>query len=178
MQTSTPDKASVKRWYAIYCKSRHERRVYERLTAKGIGNYLAEYESRALWGTRLRRVSKNLLPGYLLVHAQIDSRSYVAVLQTEGVVKFVGKPWPALSWIPDEQVDSLKLLLRARVEFDETPYWPYGEMVEVVAGPLAGVRGRIAGALNQKKRIAISIDLLQRSMMVEVEAHALRKARD
>ena len=169
-------RTSEKHWYAVYCKNRHERKVHERLTAHGVSNYLAERETRVMWGTRSRRVHKNFLPGYVLVHEQIDPRVYLMILQTEGVVKFVGKPWPKLSWIPDEQVKSLKLLLHAPVEFEEVPFWVSGEMVEVIAGPLAGVSGRVASSENQKRRVVISIDLLQRSLMVGIEAHWLRRA--
>jgi len=163
-------------WYAIYCKSRHESRVHERLVTQGIKNYLAECETKVMWGARVRRVHKNLLPGYVLVHGVIDARVYLAILQTEGVVKFVGKSWPRLSWIPDEQVRSLQLLLRAQIAFEEVPFWSSGEIVEVAAGPLCGVRGRVTNANNEKQRVVISIDLLQRSLMVEIEAHWLRRA--
>src|SRR5262245_49149706 len=110
-------------WYAIYCMSRHERRVNERLKAKGISTFLAESLIRVQWGSRTRRANKNFLPGYVLVHAHIDSDTYLKTLQTQGVVKFVGNPWPHLSWIPDEQVESLRLLLGSGEAFSETPYW-------------------------------------------------------
>jgi transcription antitermination factor NusG len=163
-----------KHWYAVYCKSRHERLVNERLLAKGITTYLADYETRVQWGIRLRKVKKNLLPGYVLVQAQMDSRAYLNILQTQSVVKFVGNPWPKLSWIPDDQVESLQLLLGSHEHFEELPYWRAGDKVEVIAGPLAGLRGLIDGASNRKNRVIVSIDLLRRSVAVEVETYLLR----
>jgi transcription antitermination factor NusG len=163
-------------WYAIYCKSRHERQVNERLFIKNITTYLADYETRVQWGARLRKVRKNLLPGYVLVQAQMDSRAYLDILQTPSVVKFVGNPWPRLSWIPDDQVESLRLLLGSRQRFDEVPYWRAGERVEVIAGPLIGLKGLVAGWANRKNRVIVSIDLLQRSVAVEVDTHLLRHA--
>jgi transcription antitermination factor NusG len=163
-------------WYAIYCKSRHERRVHDRLTAKGIVSYLADYETRVRWGERLRKFKKNLLPGYVLVRARMDSPIYLAVLQTESVVKFVGRPWPLLSPIPDQQVQSLRLLLESRHQFEEVPYFGAGEYVEVLAGPLAGLRGLVSGPANQKHRVFVSIDLLRRSVALEIDAYLLRRA--
>lgn len=165
-------------WYAIYCKSRHERRVHNRLTAKGIVNYLADYETRVQWGSRLRKFTKNLLPGYVLVQARMDPKIHLAVLQTESVVKFVGRPWPELSWIPEEQVRSLRLLLENRCQFDEIPYFKAGERVEVITGPLAGLRGQVNGPANPKHRVIVSIDLLQRSVALEIDAYLLRRAQE
>ncbi len=161
-------------WYALHCKSRHERQVDYRLRAKGIQTYLAEYETVAQWGERRRKVQKNLLPGYVLVHAQMSARTHLEVLQTPSVVKIVGKPWPQLSPIPEEQMASLRLMLGSRLPVEETLYWNLGDRVEVLAGPLAGLRGYVATNDQRRKRVIVSIDLLRRSVAVEVEAQLLR----
>jgi transcription antitermination factor NusG len=170
---------SDEHWYAIYCKSRHERRVHNRLTAKGIVSYLADYETKAQWGPRLRKFTKNLLPGYVLVQACMDPKIYLKILQTESVVKFVGRPYPQLSWIPDKQVQSLRLLLESRCAFDEVSYFnagfKAGDQVEVITGPLAGLRGVVNGPANPKHRVIVSIDLLQRSVALEIDAYLLRR---
>jgi transcription antitermination factor NusG len=168
--------AGVPNWYAIYCKHKHERVVHSALTAKGVDSYLAEYETRAQWGTRLHKIKRNLLPGYVLVHIPAhDSGAYLSVLQTHGVVKFVGRPWPQLSAIPDEQIDSVQLLLGSQKYFEETAYFRTGESVEVIAGPLAGLAGRVINSTSRESRVIISIDLLQRSVAVEVDSALLRR---
>ncbi|MGH7495678.1 MAG: transcription termination/antitermination protein NusG [bacterium] len=164
-------------WYAIYCISRHERQVNERLNAKGISTFLAEALMRVQWGSRIRKVNKNLLPGYVLVHAQMDPDTYLRALQTPSVVKFVGNPWPNLSWIPDEQVDSLRLLLGSGETFSETPYWKSGDRVEVIAGPLMGLKGLVVTGESRRQRVIVSLDLLQRSLAVEVDSANLRALR-
>lgn len=166
---------NIEHWYAIYCKSRHEHRVHNRLRAKGIVSYLADYEIKAQWGSRLRKTTKNLLPGYVLVQACMDPQIYHQILQTESVVKFVGRPWPQLSWIPDDQVHSLRLLLENRCQLAEIPYFKAGDYVEVITGPLAGLRGQVSGPANPKHRLIVSIDLLQRSVALEVDAYLLRR---
>jgi transcription antitermination factor NusG len=168
--------ASESNWYAIYCKHKHERVVHEALTTKGIYSYLAEYETRVQWGTRLRKVKKNLLPSYVLVQMPArDSEMYLSVLQTHGVVKFVGRPWPQLSAIPVEQIDGIKLLLASKKNFEEIAYFRAGESVEVIAGPLAGLTGRVIDSTGRKRRVIISIDLLQRSVAVELDSALLRR---
>lgn len=164
------------RWYALHCKSRHERQVDLRLRAKGVATYLAECESLAQWGARRRKVKKNLLPGYILVHTHMEARRHLEILQTAGVVKIVGKPWPHLSWIPQEQVASLRLMLGSQLPVEEVPYWNLGDRVEVMAGPLAGLRGYVTINDQRRNRVIVSIDLLRRSVAVEVEAQLLRPA--
>jgi transcription antitermination factor NusG len=170
MSATSPGKC----WYAIYCKSRHERQVNDRLRAKGITTFLAESLVRVQWGLRIRKVNKNMLPGYVLVHAHMDSDTYLTTLQTQSVVKFVGKSWPHLSWIPDEQVESLRLLLGSGETFSETPYWKSGDRVEVVAGPLVGMKGHVMTSERRKQRVVVSLDLLRRSLAVEVDSANLR----
>jgi transcription antitermination factor NusG len=144
---------------------------------KSITTYLAEREMRVRWGERWRKVRVNLLPGYVLVQAEMNPRIYLEILQTQSVVKFVGNPWPNLSWIPDEQVESLRLLLGSNAPIEDVPYWCSGESVEVIGGPLTGLRGVIAGWAHRKNRVIVSIDLLRRSMAVEVDASLLRSVK-
>lgn len=169
--------AGTLNWHAIYCKHRHERVVHEALTTKGINSYLAEYETHVQWGPRRRKLKKNWLPGYVLVELPArDSRIYLNVLQTYGVVKIVGRPWPQLSVIPVEQIESIKLLLGSRQRFEETAYFSEGDWVRVIAGPLAGLTGRVLNPAGHKSRVVVSLDLLQRSIAVEMDSADLRCA--
>ena len=165
------------RWYVAYCKHRHDHTAAERLAGDGFHTYLAEYETRVVWGSRGRQVKRNLLPGYLFLEANMDSESYIRVLQTQGVVKLVGNPWPRLSWVPEEQLESLRLLLKSQEVFENVAYWQAGDKVDVIAGPLKRLRGVYAGMANQQGRVIVSIDLLQRSLSVEVNACDLRWVR-
>ena len=164
------------KWYALYCKSRHERQAHQKLVAKSVETFIADYETRAQWGTRLRKVKKNLLPGYLLVRAQKTVQLYYEILQTPGIVKFVGNPWPNLSFIPDEQVASLQVLLASQQSFMEVPYWSSGDEVEVIAGPLVGFRGRVISVKENRSRVIVSIDVLKRSVQVELDSRLLARA--
>ncbi len=162
-------------WYALHCKSRHERQVDARLRAQGLTTYLAEHEAIAVWGARRRKVKKNILPGYVLVRAKMAAHTHLSILQTTSVVKIVGKPWPRLSWIPDEQIESLRLMLGAQVPVEEVSYWNLGDRVEVTSGPLTGLRGYVTTNEHRRNRVIVSIDLLRRSVAVEVEAQLLRE---
>ncbi len=163
------------KWYAVYCRSRHERQVHERLKLKGIDSWVADYATRVQWGKRMRKTRKNLLPGYILVHAAMDARNYLTVLQTEGAVMFVGKRWPHLSVVPDVQVHNLqRLLMQGECMIREVSYLTVGEWVRVVAGPLQGLVGKITRLSRNKTSVIVSIDLLQRSVAVELATEFLQ----
>ena len=129
-----------------------------RLLAKGIHTYVADYETRVQWGKRLRKTRKNLLPGYALIHTCIDPGVYLKVLQTNSVVKFVGNAWPGVSSIPDEEVESLQLLLGARQHIHDVPYWHKGAKVEVIGVALAGKVGKVDAGENGKRRGMVAMD--------------------
>ena len=175
MNAAATPTVSELHWYAVYCKHRHDRTVAAHLARRGLPTYVADVHTRARWGSRQRSTRRNLLPGYVLVRAAMDLAAYIAILQTPGVVQIVGNPWPRLSWIPDEQMTSLQVLLRSREQFEEVVYWRLGDKVEVVVGPLAGMCGLFAGMANGKDRVIVSLDLLQRSVSVAVNAGELRR---
>jgi len=161
-------------WYAVYCKHRHERAVRDRLVGLNLSAHVADYQARVRWGSRQRTTTKNLLPGYVLVHEEMTPAKYLRVLQAPGVVRFVGNPWPWLSWIPEDQMESIRLLLRSREEFADVSFWREGDQVEVLAGPLAGLRGYYGGSAGRWASVVVSVDLLQRSVSVRVNPADLR----
>ena len=162
-------------WYAIYCKSRHEQRVHERLMRKNVHTYLATYKTRVQWGTRIRKTTKNLIPGYALVHTQLDPKIYLTILETYGVVKFVGKTWPNLTSIPECQVKNMQLILNGQQEIEKVDYLQKGETVEVLTGPFAGLRGIVKNPKLRLNKIIVSIDLLRTSVAVEIKTELLRR---
>src|SRR5262245_35515436 len=93
MEEQHLQKSMGMQWYALYCRSRHERTVHASLLAKGYDSYLADCRTRVKHGTRLRIVQKNLMPGYVLISAAITPIVYLDILQTKSVVHFVGRAW-------------------------------------------------------------------------------------
>jgi transcription antitermination factor NusG len=67
--------------------------------------------------------------------------------------------------IPDVEIESLRIALASRLA---QPCGFIGEGTEVIvmAGPLAGLRGRVIR--SQPTRVFVSVDLLRRSLMVEM----------
>ena len=90
------------------------------------------------------------------------------MLQSQGVVRVVGSaghPEP----IPDEEIESLKMLIRNSSHYVSYPYLREGMHVQVVRGPLEGVRGRLVREARHS-RLVLSVALIQRSVAIEIDA--------
>jgi hypothetical protein len=60
----------------------------------------------------------------------------------------------------------------------DSHYFDAGDEVEVITGPLAGLCGLVNGPANQKHRAIVSIELLRRSVALEIDSYLLRRAQN
>jgi len=158
--------SDTKQWFAIYVKSRSEKKTWQNLTQKGIETYLPVQKKLRQWSDRKKLVEMPLLPGYLFVH--ITRKEYDATLQTDHVICYVtlnGKASP----VREEEINTLKQLLQQeeiQVELTREDLEP-GQQVEVIAGPLMGMKGELI-RLKGKKMVGIRIQQIQYTISVEV----------
>lgn len=106
-----------------------------------------------------------LFPGYVFLHMDLKDR--LRVLQLPSVVRFVsfnGHPAP----LPDGEIESLSRGLARGVRAEPHPYLKVGHRVRVRSGPMAGAQGVLIRR-KDKFRVVLSIDLIMRSVAVEVD---------
>jgi len=72
------------KWYAVYTKSRTEKKLTGRLNEKGIESYLPLRKTLKQWSDRKKIVEEPLISSYVFVNIQ-NSR-YYDVLNTQGAV--------------------------------------------------------------------------------------------
>jgi transcription antitermination factor NusG len=152
-------------WLAVHTWSRHEKSVCEQLRSKQIETFLPLYRSPKRWKNGLSGAQMPLFSGYLFVHIADDRR--LAVLQTPGVSKFIGfQNRPAV--IPNDEIAQLELAVKGGT-FTPHPFLTVGERVRVQSGPLEGLTGIL---VRDKKgeRVVLSVDLLARSISVELDS--------
>ena len=153
-------------WYAGYTASRHEKRVAEHFAQRGVEHFLPLYETIHRWNNGRHRVQLPLFPGYIFVHIALRDR--IRVIEVPGFVRLVGfnsLPHP----LPEVDISRMKEALNKGVVAEPYPYLTVGTRVEVLNGPLQGMTGILLRRQN-KCRVVISVDLIMRSMAVEVEA--------
>jgi transcription antitermination factor NusG len=161
---SLPTSSQV-HWYAAYVCSRHEKQVISQLQERRVTCFLPVYRSVRRWKDRRKELELVLFPGYVFVH--LDLKERLRVLQLPSVVRFVsfnGHPAP----LPDSEIEILSKGLASGIRAEPHPYLKVGHRVRVRSGPLAGAEG-ILQRKKEKFRVVLSIDLIMRSVAVEVD---------
>jgi transcription antitermination factor NusG len=152
-------------WYAAHVCSRHEKQVARQLEERQVNYFLPVYRSVRRWKDRRKELDLVLFPGYVFVH--LDLKDRLRVLQVPSVVRFVsfnGHPAP----LPDAEIEVLVNGLAKGVRAEPHPYLKVGHRVRVKYGPLTGTQG-ILTRRKDKFRVVLSIDLIMRSVAVEVD---------
>ncbi len=152
-------------WYAVYTRSRAEKRLMELLIAKGIEAYAPTRRILKQWSDRKKMIEEPLIRSYCFV--KVDQHRYQDVLNTPGAVRYVwfsGKP----ASIPERQIDILKTISGSGVEAECLPdNFKPGIRVRVKAGPLMGLEGELANRAN-KNKVIIRIDHLNRVLTLSI----------
>lgn len=157
------------RWYAVRTRSRHEKLVARQLESQGIRAFLPVVTKISNWSDRRKEVELPLFSGYAFVRLDHASSDRVRVLQTQGVVNFVGVQGAGIP-IPDQEIENINTLLASKVSYQERPYLQVGQRVRVSGGALDGVEGILA-AENNDRSLVISVGLIQRSISVRVTGY-------
>ncbi len=128
------------RWYAVYVRSRYEKKVHLLFQEEGIISFLPLIETWRKWSDRKKKVSMPLFKGYVFVRIAYKSDHY-KVLDTDGVVKFVGIRNVA-SVILDRDIEWIKIIAGEPDALkDVLPEMPSGQRVKVISGPFRGLEG-------------------------------------
>lgn len=146
------------KWYAVYTRSKAEKKVNRELTKKGVETYLPLLREKRQLSDRIKIIERPLLPGYVFV--KISNKEYYDVLVTYGAIRYVcfdGKPTP----IPDCQIEDLKLFIENRdCKIEVTSeHIGKGDLIKVVNGPLKNVAGEVV-EIRGKRRILLRFDSL------------------
>ena len=164
-----PVQASSRKWFAIFTRSHHEKRVADYLTERGIDSFLPLYKAEHQWShNRNVALDLPLFPNYLFVHIAPDER--FRTLNVAGVLSMVSQgstPVP----LPDLEIECLRAGFRSR-KFEPHPYLGVGTKALIKAGPFAGMEGVV---LRKKAglRVILTVDLVMQSVAVEVNADEL-----
>jgi transcription antitermination factor NusG len=158
-------------WYAVYTRSRHEQFVKKQLDGKEVENFLPLYEKISQWKDRKKAVTLPLFPGYLFV--RIPLRERVKVLKTFGAVNIVGNGQGPLP-IPEDQIQNVQSFVKGGLRLDPHPYLKLGNKVRICEGPLEGMEGILIRKKNQV-RLVVSVDLIQRSVSVEIDSWKIQR---
>lgn len=169
---ATIAKAPERNWYALCTCPRHEKRVAEQIERRNLSCFLPLYRSLRRWKDRRKELDLVLFPGYIFVRIALENR--LQVLNLPGALRFVsfnGQP----AALPAEEIEALQSRLSGDVRIEPHPYLRKGRRVRVRSGAMQGLEG-IVVRRKDRCRIIFSIDLIMRSVAVELDEADLEAA--
>ena len=164
-------KGSGMNWYAIVVKPQAERAVEVALAQKNYETFFPVVTTERRWSDRTKRVEAALFPGY--VFCRFDHERRLPIMTTPGVREIVGFGRHAAP-VDDAELTALRIVLASGVSLDHCDYLQPGDAVEVTQGPLQGLRGSLL-EVKGRCRVVLSVELLQRSVSVEMDRTRIRR---
>lgn len=159
-------------WYAVRSKSRCEKVAAEHLAARGFEEFLPLYPSRRQWTDRTKVVHLPLFSGY--VFCRFNSENLSFVLGAPGVAYVVGFGNGPIV-VPDAEIEAVRQIIASGLAPSPCPYLKEGARVKIRNGPLAGLTGQLQKTRNNP-RLVISVEMLRRSVAVEIDQDAVEAA--
>lgn len=157
----------MKNWYVINTKPKKEYQVERLFTEGGIEIYNPKYQ--------IENRIKPFFPGYEFIYFDYPAQ-YRLVKYTRGVKRVVGvKEVPVP--IPDGIIHAIKSReVNGLIEIEKYGEKPeVGDEIEVVEGPLKGLRGVFQKELTAKERVLILLNYVTYQGQLIIEKEKLKK---
>lgn len=157
----------MKNWYVINTKPKKEYQVERLFTEGGIEIYNPKYQ--------IENRIKTFFPGYEFIYFDYPAQ-YRLVKYTRGVKRVVGvKEVPVP--IPDGIIQAIKSReVNGLIEIEKYGEKPeVGDEIEVVEGPLKGLRGVFQKELTAKERVLILLNYVTYQGQLIIEKEKLKK---
>jgi transcription antitermination factor NusG len=152
-------------WYAIYTKSRCEKKVHQLLTERGIESYCPTIIVKRQWSDRIKKVEQPIFTSYVFVN--IHDNQFDLVRLTNHVVNFVywlGKPAKILS----KEIEEIKVLINNAEAVTFETYMPKVNSKLVISkGVFKDVSATVKKIVNNK--IVLYLPGLQGRLIVKVK---------
>ncbi len=162
----------MKKWFALYTKPRHEFKALEQINALDITTYLPTTTVIRQWSDRKKKITEPLFKSYIFINADELERNQA--LTSDAVLKtifFNGKP----AVIPDWEIENLKQILSNADKVTVFNGIVKGTKVEIGSGPMIGLEGVVSKVSKNEQTLAVSIEMLNRSVIVTLPASTVIK---
>ena len=160
-------------WFALQVRMRHESDVADHLQGKSYEWFLPLYKERKRWSDRIKEVAAPLFPGYIF--CRFDPHDRLPILKTPGVTQIVGYGHIPVA-VDEREISAIRKLVASGVPNFPCAYLEVGCQVRIETGALRGLEG-ILTEVKGKRRLVLSITLLQRSVAVEIDSDAVSLVR-
>ena len=152
-------------WFAVLARTGREKNATVLLENAGYECYLPVIKFTRHWSDRLKEIEMPLFPGYLF--CRMNPHNRLPVLMTPGVIQIVGvgkTPVP----VEEQEIDAIQRVGKSGISLMPWPYLQVGHIARIENGPLRGMTG-IVIRIKSGLKLVLSVNLLQRSIAVEVD---------
>lgn len=166
-----------KRWFVVQTLSGQERKVKTALENRIQTEELSDQVSEVVLPTESvsevragkKKITTRLYyPGYLLIHMELNEKTWHFVRGTAGVLKFLGDKEPTP--MPEEEVEEILISLRDKKEkVKPKVLFEVGEAVKVTDGPFVNFSGVVDEVSPEKGKLRVMLSIFGRSTPVELE---------
>ncbi len=152
-------------WFAFYTKPRHEFKAEMEIQSLDVEVFLPAITVVRQWSDRKKKITEPLFKSYIFAKCNERERFEVVKLKTIVTnVHFGNKP----AVVPDWEIEGIKKMLSSDVDIKIINEIRIGEPVKIVDGPLAGMIGIVSDSRKGGKEVAISIEMLNRTVVATV----------
>ena len=157
----------MKNWFVINVKPKKDVQVERLFLEGGFTFYSPKYV--------FEKQTRSFFPGYAFLRFDYPAQ-YQMVKYTRGVKKIVGNP-EGPTPIPEEILRELWVREKnGHIELDKYGQEPgIGDEIEVVEGPLKGLKGIFKKELDERERVMILLNYVSYQGMLLIEKKKLKK---
>jgi transcription antitermination factor NusG len=161
------------KWYALAVGYQHEQQAERALRSKGLETLVPLYKSQRQWSDRVKEIQLPVFAGYVLCYFPLRERLHV--MDTPGVGKIVGFGGTPAA-VEDSEIAAIQRVVASKQPWAPWPYLKAGDRVRVERGPMRGLEGTLLRT-KDALRLVIGVEMLQRSMAVELDREAIEPIR-
>ena len=183
-------------WYVVHTYSGMENRVKQNIDSRArtlnMEDFIYETVVPTEDAVELRKgerkqVTRNVLPGYVLVRMELTDDSWQVVRHTPSVTGFVGHANTPVPLSLQEVENMLTPSVEARVAASspkqsarskkkiEVVDFAIGEAITVVDGPFSGVHGTITEINTSNQRLKANVEIMGRETPVDLTFTQIKK---
>lgn len=161
-------------WFAAQLRPQSAQLALDHLERQGIAAFLPRRLVDRRAGNRFRPTLEALFPGYVFVSFDPEDPDARVIRSTRGISRLIGTA-RGPSALPIGFVPALRARCDGRGLVLPEPELPPGAEVRVIAGPFAGLVGRILAAVPGE-RVQVLLTLLSAERAVEMERNTIARA--
>lgn len=156
-------------WHVIYTKPRQEYRALEQLNNQGYTCFLPTLSSERIHRGKIEKNIEPLFARYLFIQLNERHSNWAAIRNTRGVSRLVTFGDKAAT-LPDILIDTLQ---RTPEVIHKLLFKP-GDLVEIIAGPLAGINAIYQGP-DGATRALVLVEMMSQPHKLKIAVEMMRK---